>query len=123
MPQHKKTKLRNQSQNFSRTYFSIFFKTRPLVEMVYTIQMFKQILPQLCQSCCLVEFYLSCPIKNISKGWDTGCRNFLYFFVSLAYLEIHEIFSFYFTVHFKIEEISIKLRSGDLGIPANPEDR
>ena len=30
---------------------------------------------------------------------------------------------FIFKVHFKIEEISIKLRSGDLGIPQNPEER
>ncbi|XP_065062885.1 splicing factor 1-like isoform X2 [Rhopilema esculentum] len=28
-----------------------------------------------------------------------------------------------YLLHFKIEEISIKLRSGDLGIPPNPEDR
>eukprot|EP00794_Sanderia_malayensis_P012113 gene12113-13364_t len=28
-----------------------------------------------------------------------------------------------YLLHFKIEEISIKLRSGDLGIPQNPEDR
>ena len=28
-----------------------------------------------------------------------------------------------FTVQFKIEEITRKLRTGDLGIPPNPEER
>ena len=36
---------------------------------------------------------------------------------------ISVIYGSSFIVHFKIEEISIKLRSGDLGIPENPEDR
>lgn len=49
------------------------------------------------------------------------CDNF---FDTLLYLQFHvNIIITFLAVHLQIEEISRKLRSGDLGIPPNPEDR